>query len=180
MTTKSDHGLAVEGWARVPCPLGTGHVFSPSFLALRDMRSANHRDEETGGLQEGHTPSSSWMGLTLGMIVLDSLTPADAEVGGRWRGLLTAHDVDPEDAMLIYKIRCALLHGYGLARPQDVNDRKVVFTGDPNGYALDTERPGHVVLSVPVFCGHLVERIAAAAHGQWDTSLLDTQLPPPE
>jgi hypothetical protein len=34
-------------------------------------------------------------------------------------------------------------------------------------------------LSVPVFCGRLVERIVTEAPQDWDTSLLDTDLPDP-
>lgn len=64
-----------------------------------------------------------------------------------------------------------MLHGYGVPRPEDTADRNVVFTNDTTAYALDTSHPGVALLSVPVFCSHLVERIAAAVPELWDSSL---------
>jgi hypothetical protein len=46
----------------------------------------------------------------------------------------------------------------------------------PSRYAVDTSKRGQALVSVPVFCGHLVERIVAEAYDQWDVTLLDTDV----
>ncbi len=48
------------------------------------------------------------------------------------------------------------------------------FSGDLDAYALDTNDDGIARVSVPVFCGRLVERIAAEALDGWDDALIDT------
>jgi hypothetical protein len=50
------------------------------------------------------------------------------------------------------------------------------FTSDPSRYAVDTSKGGQALVSVPVFCGHLVERIVTEAYDQWDVTLLDTDV----
>lgn len=170
MTTKIDC-LADRG-PLLQCPLGPGNAYPSLFLALRDLRQAHGRDPETG---EG-LANSSWIALSLGMIVLDSLTSSTASVGTRWTALLVKHGVDQDDAEIIYATRNALLHGYGMPRPEKVGHRKVLFTGDVGAYALNTENPHQVLLSVPAFCAGLVERIAGAAPQDWDTTLIDTDI----
>jgi hypothetical protein len=49
----------------------------------------------------------------------------------------------------------------------------VLLTDDRDGYAIDTGTDGVALVSVPVFCGCLVERIAAEAPHDWDRSRLD-------
>jgi len=44
-------------------------------------------------------------------------------------------------------------------------------------FAVDTSADGLARISVPVFCGRLAERTAAEAPGDWDTSLINTNLP---
>lgn len=174
MTTEMDR-LPVQGWTPLPCPLTpASSVYSSVFLALRDMRTANGRDEDSGA----RVGNDSLIGLCLGMVVLDSLT-SESGVGKRWRSLLTSHDVSAEDADVIYAVRNSVLHGYGPPKPEKVRGRRVVFTGNLDACALDTDRADLAMLSVPVFCGSLVERVAAATPESWDMSLVDTNLPLP-
>jgi hypothetical protein len=100
------------------CPLQEGeHLFPSLVLALRDMRYANQRDRETGD-GDGN---QSWTGLSIGMIVLDTLSgDGDTDkVGERWSRLLTNHGVSDEDAAIIYALRNSLLHGYGPPEPSN-------------------------------------------------------------
>lgn len=166
MTTLADRGGTAV--TRVSCLLPPDRDgFLPLELALRDMRDANGRDPDTGA----RLGNRSWIGACLGMIVLDTLSGTTTPVWKRFKDLLTGLDIDQDDADILYSIRCSLLHGYGLPRPEDVGERNVAFTNDPNAYALDTSDPNRVLFSGPVFCGHLVERVAAAAPEKWDTSL---------
>lgn len=81
-----------------------------------------------------------------------------------------------------------MLHGYNLPKPEAVGGRPVLLTGNRDVYAIDTwtARTDHgvpaelILVSVPVFCGCLVERIAAEAPDDWDDALIDTdyRLPP--
>jgi hypothetical protein len=135
------------------------------------MRQANGRDLVTGA-GEGN---ASWIGLSLAMTVLDTLS-GSGPVGDRWNRLLTSHGVTADDARIIYKLRCSLLHGYGPPKPSDVNGRTVLLTPDATAYAVDTSQTDRVLVSVPVFCGRLVERIAHAAPHNWDASLIDTDI----
>jgi hypothetical protein len=105
------------------------------------------------------------------MIVLDTLSGTSKPVWSRFKKLLTDHEIEPDDADILWAVRNALLHGYGVSKPKDAGGRNVVFTNDAGAYALDTSRPRLALLSVPVFCGYLVERIAAAVPEQWDLSL---------
>jgi hypothetical protein len=168
MTTERDHGSHKPKMLR--CELRGSHLYPRLELALRDMRQANDRDPTTGS-GDGN---ESWIGLSLAMIVLDTLSGDDHDVGGRWERLLTRHKVSPDDAKIVYALRCSLLHGYGPPKPAKSCGRKVLLTDDRAAYALDTSRPGRALVSVPVFCGRLVERIAAEAPGDWDDSLIDT------
>jgi hypothetical protein len=52
--------------------------------------------------------------------------------------------------------------------------RKVLLSDDRATYAVDTSRNGHALVSVPVFCERLVERIATEVPGDWDDSLINT------
>ena len=123
----------------------------------------------------------NWIGLTLGMIVLDTLSGSSPNVRQRWVEFLTANGIPEHDAAIIYAVRNALLHGYGPPTNLDkTSGRKVVFTDDPHGYAVDTTQPGLAVISVPVFCSRLVERIATAAPDSWDVSEVDTALADPD
>lgn len=97
------------------CDLNEANVYPTLFLALRDMRTANGRDETTGAGRG----NESWMGLSIAMTVLDTLTSGNEPVGQRWESLLTSHGVDPADAKLIYALRCSLLHGYGPPKPRN-------------------------------------------------------------
>ncbi|HJP78026.1 MAG TPA: hypothetical protein VJ914_27385 [Pseudonocardiaceae bacterium] len=172
MTTSSDLGTEPQP-AMLRCELRASNLYPTLVLALRDLRSANGRDETTGD-GDGN---ASWTALTVGMIVLDTLSgDSRRDVSKRWTRLLTSHDIVGPDASLIYALRCSLLHGYGLPKPADIDDRRLLLTDDTTGYALDTERPGIATLSVPVFCSHLVERLANQAETSWDTSLIDTNL----
>jgi len=166
MTTLADKGrTAME---RVSCALPSDrNLYLPLELALRDMRTANGRDEDTGE----RPGNSSWIGVCLGMIVLDSLSGTSRPVGVRFKKLLTDNEIEPGDADIIWSVRNALLHGYGVPKPGTAGERDVVFTDDAGAHALDTSRPRLALFSVPVFCGYLVERIAAAAYEQWDASL---------
>ncbi len=170
MTTLRDHGTMPV--AMLTCPVRPEHLYIPRDLAIRDMRQANERNRETGD-GDGNR---SWIGLSLGMIVLDSLSgPGRDDVKKRWMRLLTGHDICEDDAAIIYELRCSVLHGYGFPRPAMTFGRVVVLSDDVNAYALDTDDEGIATLSVPVFCSRLVERIAAEAVGGWDDSLIDTR-----
>ena len=174
MTTERDRG-DLPAPQMVRCDENPSHVYTPLHLALRDMRRANGRDLVTGA----GTGNESWTGLALGMIVLDSMTGSTGEVGERWRRLLTKRSISSQDADLIYAIRNAVLHGYYFPKPAKAAGRIVVYTGSQDAPALDTETDGHAQLSVPIFCGRLVERVAAESSDSWDTSLISTnyQLP---
>lgn len=172
MTTLLDLGTEPKP-QMLRCELAPDNVYSTLILALRDFRHANGRDTTTGA-GDGNT---SWVALALGMIVLDTLSgPADQPVGKRWEHLLTTHDITESDAKLIYLLRCSLLHGYGIPKPQLIENRRLVLNGDLAAYALVTDQPGLAVLSVPVFCGYLVERIASQAKMFWDVSLINTDI----
>lgn len=153
------------------CELRDSNLYPSLVLALRDMREANGRDLVTGA-GDGNR---SWIGLSLAMTVLDTLS-GSGPVGNRWARLLTSHGVPKEDAEIIYKLRCSLLHGYGVPKPTAVNGRSVLLTPDTTAFAVDTGTPDKALVSVPVFCGRLVERIAAAAPQNWDTSLINTDV----
>jgi hypothetical protein len=152
------------------CPLRQSNLYPTLVLALRDMRQANGRDPETG-TGDGN---ESWIGLSLAMIVLDTLSGPSAGVGDRWRRLLTRHEISADDADIIYALRCSLLHGYGLPHPHKAHGRKVYLTPYRDACAVDTTASGRALVSVPVFCGRLVERIAAESPSDWDTSTIDT------
>lgn len=137
------------------------------------MRTANGRDATTGA-GDGN---ESWIGLSLGMIVLDTLSGNGRKVWRQWRRLLTGHGIGAEDARIVYQLRCSLLHGYYIPKPSDINGRTMLLTGDRDAYALDTAQEGRALVSVPVFCGHLVERVAAEAPQDWDVSLINTDYP---
>ena len=87
------------------------------------------------------------------------------------------HRLSAHDAKIVYALRCSLLHGYGPPKPETSSGLTVLLTNDHDAYALDTSRDGLALVSVPVFCGRLVERIAAEAPGNWDDSLIDTHYP---
>ena len=152
------------------CALTARHLSPTLVLALRDMRAANGRKVVTG---EGEG-NRSWIGLVLGMAVLDTLSGSQGRPGPRFKRLLKAHFVSGEDAEIIWTLRNSLLHGYGLPLPSRTFGRGVLLTHDHEAYALDTSQPGRALLSVPVFCSRLVERIAAEAYGSWDVSLINT------
>ncbi|MGQ4429443.1 MULTISPECIES: hypothetical protein [unclassified Streptomyces] len=172
MTTQLDHGIDPAP-AMLRCEIRQSKLYPSLVLALRDMRQANGRDLVTGA-GEGN---ESWIGLSLAMTVLDTLSGSSpGHVGNRWDQLLTSHRIPADDAKIVYKLRCSLLHGYGPPKPGAVNNRKVLLTSDAAAYAVDTSTTGQVLISVPVFCGRLVERIAHAAPRNWDTSLIDTDI----
>ena len=168
-TVRDPHDSVVE---MLQCPVGSTTIYPSLVLALRDMRTANGRNPVTG---DG-AGNESWIGLSLGMVVLDTLTPASEPVGQRWRRLLTDHGIDDEDgdATIIYALRNSLLHGYGLPKPEDAGNRRVGLTAAQEGWAVDTRVNGEARVSVPLFCGRLIERIVAEAPRNWDTSLIDT------
>jgi hypothetical protein len=169
VTTKGDHGRSPPAMLR--CPITDGrHLFPSLVLALRDMRHSNNRNPASG---EGDG-NDSWIALSIGMIVLDTLTPDTDPVWDRWLRLLTDHGVSEDDATIIYALRNSVLHGYGTPTPEKAGRRKVVLTANHDAYALDTTAKGFALVSVPVFCGCLVERIAYEAPNDWDASLLDT------
>ena len=167
-TTTLDHGASQVGMFR--CEHSPSNVHPTLVLALRDMRRANGRDPATG---EGDG-NESWTGLVIGMIVLDTLSGEEPGAGQRFRRLLTSHDVQPADATIIWMLRNSLLHGYGLPKPSDVFGRNVTLTPDRDAYAVDTSRDGAALVSVPVFCARLVERIANKAKDGWDVSRINT------
>lgn len=155
------------------CPVTGTSLYPTLVLAVRDMRTANGRTETTG---EG-TGNASWIGLSIAMTVLDTLTSGTEKVGQRWINLLTSHGVAEADAKLIYALRCSLLHGYGPPKASAATDnRNVLLTADPHAHAVDTSRDGVALVSVPVFCGRLVERIAFAAWKDWDQELVNTDM----
>jgi hypothetical protein len=171
MTTHSDGGDAAIP-QMIQCNLNSSNVYTSLELALRDMRKAGGRDLATGA----GVGNESWIGLSLAMVVLDTLSGSSNDVGARWERLLTSHGISAEDARIIYKLRCSLLHGYGLPKPSTINGRTLLVTPDPGAFALDTSEPGQARVSVPAFCGRLTERIAAEAPGDWDTSLINTNV----
>ncbi len=56
------------------------------------------------------------------------------------------------------------------------DNRNVFLTDDRFAFAVDTSRDGVALVSVPVFCGRLVERISFAAWQGWDQTLVDTDI----
>jgi hypothetical protein len=168
MTTERDHGSHELEMLR--CELHDSHLYPSLVLALRDMRQANGRDPTTGA-GDGNR---SWIGLSLAMIVLDTLSGNGGKVGDRWKLLLTRHGLSSHDAEIVYALRCSLLHGYGPPKPERSCGRTVLLTDDRAAYALDASQDGRALVSVPVFCGRLVERITAEAPGDWDDSLINT------
>jgi hypothetical protein len=171
MTTEHDHGSHELEMLR--CELRGSHLYPSLVLALRDMRQANGRDPTTGA-GEGN---QSWIGLSLAMIVLDTLSGDGGKVGDRWKLLLTRHRLSAHDAEIVYALRCSLLHGYGPPKPERSCGRKVLLTDDRAAYALDTSQDRRALVSVPVLCGRLVERITAEAPSDWDDSLINTDDP---
>lgn len=169
MTTELDRGT-LSPPTRLECPLTSSNLYITLRLALRDMRDACGRDAVTGA-GDGN---ASWIGLTMGMIVLDTLTGSSGKTADRWKHLLTSNGVSKGDAKIIYMMRCSLLHGYGPPKSSDVGGRRMFLTPDPTAFALDTSSDGLALLSVPVFCGYLVERLVTEAKDDWDKSLIDT------
>lgn len=157
----------------IQCPVGIPLVHSSLTLALRDMRTANGRDEETGdGLG-----NESWIGLSIGMTVLDTLTKASDPHRQRMLRLLTAHGVEARDAEVIFHLRNSVLHGYWLPKNSKLGNRRMLLHRDQSSYALDTDvSSNEIYLSVPVFCRCLVERIAHAAQSNWDETLINTDV----
>jgi|GEM_PF-5231011 len=94
--------------------------------------------------------------------------------------LVDRRGLPEEDAKISYKLRCSLLHGHGVPKPNDVSDpgggsdRKLVLTDAQEGFAVDTTRTGFISVSVPLFCGRLVERIVAEAPDDWDVASINT------
>lgn len=169
--TTIDHGT--NAVPMLQCPDRTISIYSTLTLALRDMRKANGRDLVTG-TGKGN---ESWIGLSLGMVIIDTLTgPGTAGVGKKWTKLLTAHRVDKADADIIYSTRCALLHGYGIPNEDMLGRRRMAFTDAHDAPALDTDTAGWAYLSVPVFCRTLVERLASEACDDWDSTYVDTRM----
>jgi hypothetical protein len=109
MSTLDDRG---ESGPKLACPERGSRLYPTLILALRDMRRANGRDATTG---EG-AGNESWIGLALGMIVLDTLSGSDEGVWARWLRLLSDHGLTHDDAAIAYQLRCSLLHGYGLPK----------------------------------------------------------------
>jgi hypothetical protein len=166
MTTVQDHGDSeIE---MLHCDLDPSNIYPTLVLALRDMRSANGRNVVTGA----GSGNDGWAGLTVGMVVLDTLSGEAPGVRQRFTRLLTGHAVPAHDASIIWALRCSILHGYGLPKP--VSGKKVLLTGDHAGYAVDTSPEDVALVSVPVFCARLVERMATEAKDNWDVSLLNT------
>lgn len=161
------------------CPPDPTGRPSTLYLALRDLRAANSRHPETGR----GVGNESWVALTLAMIVLDTLAGEPDEhvsqQGKNWRQLLIDHQVERADAEIAYALRCSLLHGYGIPRQGApwTNGRRILLTpGTYDSYAIDTRRKGLALISVPIFCSRLTERIAYEAQGQWDVSLVDVTI----
>ncbi len=74
MTTQRDCGAGAPP-SMLQCPRNQSNLYPTLGLALRDMRQANGRDPEKG-TGDGN---ESWIGLSLAMIVLDTLS-------GSWAG----------------------------------------------------------------------------------------------
>src|ERR1044071_2135520 len=102
MTTQLDRGTDPAP-PMVQCELRASNLYPSLVLALRDMRQANGRDLVTGD-GEGN---ESWIGLSLGMVILDTLSGSSHPVGARWELLLTTHGITQEDAGIIYRLRCS-------------------------------------------------------------------------
>ena len=155
------------------CELSSTHQYATLVLALRDMREINGRDAVTG---DG-VGNNKWAGMTLGMIVLDTLSgnQSQGDPLPRWLKLLKANGISEADAQVLYVVRNALLHGYGVPKKTDkrLANREVYFSPDSEAFAVDTRTKGRAVVSVPVFCGRLVERIAASVPKSWDISEID-------
>lgn len=58
----------------------------------------------------------------------------------------------------------------------NTGNRTILLTDDTFTFAIDTSRDRIAFVSVPVFCGRLVERIAFAAWPAWDQTLVNTDL----
>lgn len=173
MTTQQDKGP--DAGPMLLCDLDETDTRTTWFLALRDMRTANGRNAATGA-GEGN---NSWIGLTVGMTLLDILSTSDRDenVGVRFRRLLTEHGVSEDDARYIYKFRCELHHAYGIPAPGKIDGRNLFVTPAVGAYAVDTRRSGRIEISVPAFCGRLVERIAYEAVPTWRGSgLINTNV----
>ncbi len=170
MTTELDRVTPGGTPNRLPCNLEPSGIHPTLALALRDMRLAHGRDPVTGDGPGG----DSWVGLVLGMVVLDTLSGNTGNVGERFQALLAQHGVPPADAAIIYRLRCSLLHGYGLPSRDQLDGRKIALTNNWDDPAVDTSDADQIRVSVPVFCGFLVERIARAAGNGWDDQLIDT------
>ncbi len=143
------------------------------------MRTANGRNPETGA----GMGNESLVALVMAMIVLDTLAGKPGvdvrEQGKRFRRLLTDHQVGQMDADITHALRCSLLHGYGIPGPnaEGAHGRRIVLTpATDEAYAIDTDRPELALLSVPVFCCRLAERIAAKASASWDETLVDVTI----
>ena len=111
MTTQRDHGRTEVSMLR--CALNARDLHPTLVLALRDMSTANGREEVTG---EGEG-NRSWIALVLGMAVLDTLSGSQGRPGPRFKRLLKAHLVSGDDAEIIWTLRNSLVHGYGLPLP---------------------------------------------------------------
>jgi len=174
MTTALDNGSGMPP-SMLKCELSSVHQYATLTLALRDMREINGRDPVTG-VGEGN---DKWPGMTLGMIVIDTLSgdPSTGSAQSRWLALLKANHVPEVDALVLYRVRNALLHGYGIPKKTDprLGGREVFLSGDTKGFAVDTSATGRAVVSVPVFCGRLVERVAASVPSSWDITEIDVR-----
>lgn len=170
MTTSSYKGI-LESSEMLNCSLQSTGVYPSLVLALRDMREVNGRDPVTGTGQG----NGSWVGLSIGMTILDTLSgDSRNDVRGRWERFLTSHGISKKDAHVIYMLRNSLLHGYGVPKPSEIYKRRLLLTDDATAFAVDTRQDSLVNVSVPVFCGNLVECISAQSPQGWDTSLIDT------
>jgi hypothetical protein len=167
MTTLRDHGRSEVQMLRCSLDDYGPNLYPTLRLALRDMRQAGGRDLVDGS----GTHNWWWPGLALGMIVLDTMSGDEPGAGRRFRALLIDRGITKTDAQLLWALRCSLLHGYGLPRLQEW---RMFATREWDAYALDTSREGLAVLSIPVFCGRLVERIVSEMPDRWDVTLLDT------
>ncbi len=52
-----------------------------------------------------------------------------------------------------------------------------MLSADHDAFALDTSVDEVALISVPVFCSRLVERLAVEAKDDWDESLINTAYP---
>jgi hypothetical protein len=173
VATRLDHGKGKVP-QRERCRLRKSNQYPTLHLALRDFRTANGRNPATGA----GAGNQSWIALTLGMVVLDTLTEKkskDEKVERRWLRLLERHGISKTETRVIYQLRCSVLHGYGLPKPAKLGGRRMLLTDDIDTYALDSKGQNWL-LSVPVFCNRLVEHIAFEARNDWDVQLLDTAL----